>query len=71
MIVQYLIKQNEYKYLNILENIFLSQNEIDKICLNVHGIGSHFQPLIPNPDELEWRAKYLLQSKYNIKTYIF
>ena len=63
---QYLLKLNETKLINIIE---YSQNQPEIICLNIHGMGSHFQPIIPNPDELSWRNEYFKLSKYKIQTY--
>lgn len=60
------IKSNNH-LINILEGTHI--NDPKAVILNVHGLGSHFQYIYPNLDELVCKDRFF--SKFNFKTFGF
>ena len=63
---EYFINSNKY-LINIIEGIDVTNPKA--ILLHVHGLGSHFQFIYPNLDELSFRDKFF--SKFKIKSFGF
>ena len=62
---QFFIKNNLNININILEGINIEN--LNGIILNVHGIGSHFQPVYPSIDEFDAKDEFF--SKFNFKSF--